>query len=182
MVLKQQENHIVFFHAINTLSKGLGSPSSTRNKLWYSHVFLTAVFFLDLCSIVLDEVGEIRSLTLTYYVNLHPLNNPYTMADFYTGFLPSCKARSWPTCWKRAVTLTSVVDVIQPAWLPKLLLLYSRAHSVKNIFERLPSPPVSVKMKWQYSVSLILISTKSIQVLLLISLKVWPLRSIIHTS
>lgn len=57
-------------------------------------------------------------------------------------------------------------DVIQSTWLPKLLSPSFRAHSVKNIkpFERLSSPPVSVKMKWQYSISLILISTKSIEV------------------
>lgn len=90
VVLKQQKNHIIFFQAINSLCEELGFLSYTRNKLWYTHVFLTAVFFLDLCSIVLDELGETR--ILTGYVK--PC--PSSIADFYIGFLPSCKARSWP--------------------------------------------------------------------------------------
>lgn len=87
-VLKQQENHIIFFHAIKTLSKGLAFLLSTRNKLRYTQVFLTAVFSLDLCSIVLDELGETRSLTC--HVNCCPCS----VADFYIGFLPPRKARS----------------------------------------------------------------------------------------
>lgn len=75
-VLKQQEKHMIFFHATSTLSEGLGFLSSTRNKWSYTHVLLTAVFFLDLRSIVLDELGETRHLTC--YVNPCPCS----IADF----------------------------------------------------------------------------------------------------
>lgn len=87
-VLKQQENHIIFFRAINTSNEGLGFLPSTRNKLWYIHVFLTAVLFLDLCSVVLGELGKTRSLTC--YVTPWP----YSIADFYIGFLTSCKQKA----------------------------------------------------------------------------------------
>lgn len=109
------------------------------------------------------------------------------MADFYTGFLPSWKARSWPTCLKRAVMLTSAKFWCHPIRMTSHVTFTvfqgPQCEQHKAFWKAFFSPNVcqdemAIHCQPDFDFNKINTSFASD----FIGFKVWPLRSIIHAN